>query len=87
MTGLRRFIVDDELTIITAAEQRERLLTMFGDGSGVRVDLSGITDLDTAGLQLLLLARDEGVRRSVPVEFAEPSPAVAEVLALTRLEL
>ena len=87
MTSPRRFVFDDELTIVTVAEHRERLLAALRDASGVRVELSGISDLDTAGLQVLLLARDEGARQHVPVEFADPSPAVAEVLALTRLEL
>jgi anti-anti-sigma regulatory factor len=84
---LRRVTVDDELTIVTAAEHRERLLAALRDGPGVRVELSGISDLDTAGLQVLLMARDEGARLHVPVEFGEPSAAVAEVLALIRLEL
>ncbi|WP_436531460.1 STAS domain-containing protein [Actinoplanes sp. HUAS TT8] len=84
---LRRFAFDDELTIVTAAEHRERLLATLGDGTGVRLDLSGISDLDTAGLQVLLLARNEAARLGLPVEFTEASPAVAEVLELTRLEL
>ena len=79
--------IDDELTIVTAASHRETLLAALRDASGVRVELSGISDLDTAGLQVLLLLRDEGARLHVPVEFGEPSAAVAEVLALTRLEL
>jgi anti-anti-sigma regulatory factor len=79
--------IDDELTIVTAASHRETLLAALRDASGVRVELSGISDLDTAGLQVLLLLRHEGARLHVPVEFAEPSAAVAEVLALTRLEL
>jgi anti-sigma B factor antagonist len=82
-----RVAFNDELTIVTVAEHRETLLAALRDASGVRVDLSGISDLDTAGLQVLLLARDEGARLHVPVEFADPSPAVAEVLALTRLTL
>jgi anti-sigma B factor antagonist len=85
--GLRRFVVDEELTIVTAAEHRERLLAFLGDATGIRVDLSGVADIDTAGLQVLLLARDEGARLGLPVTFAEPSAAVTEVLALTRLEL
>lgn len=87
MNGLRRVVADEELTIVTAAEHRDRLLTALNDGAGVRIDLSAVTDVDTAGLQVLLLARQEGARRHVPVEFTEPSPAVAEVLALTELEL
>jgi anti-sigma B factor antagonist len=82
-----RVAVDDELTIVTAAAHRETLLAALRDGSAVRVELSGISDLDTAGLQVLLLLRDEAARLHVPVEFTAPSPAVAEVLALTGLEL
>jgi anti-anti-sigma regulatory factor len=85
--GLRRFVVDEELTIVTAAEHRERLLAFLGDSTGIRVDLSGVADIDTAGLQVLVLARDEGARLGLPVTFTEPSAAVTEVLALTRLEL
>ncbi|XVV16008.1 STAS domain-containing protein [Actinoplanes sp. CA-131856] len=83
----RRLTVDDELTIMTAAEHKERLVAALADGEGVRIDLSPVGDIDTAGLQLLLLARREGERLHVPVEFVDPSPAVTEVLALTRLEL
>jgi anti-sigma B factor antagonist len=83
----RRFVIDDELTIVTATEQKERLLAVLGDGVAVRVDLSAVSDLDTAGLQVLLLARDEGARLGLPVRFTDPSPAVTEVLALTRLDL
>ncbi|GIM97404.1 STAS domain-containing protein [Paractinoplanes toevensis] len=87
MTAPRRFVVDEELTIVTAADHRERLLAFLGDGNGVRVDLSGVADLDTAGLQVLMMTRNEGVRLNLPVEFTEPSPVVTEALALTRLEL
>ncbi|MCM4081154.1 STAS domain-containing protein [Paractinoplanes hotanensis] len=87
MTAPRRFVVDEELTIVTAADHRERLLAFLGDGNALRIDLSGVADVDTAGLQVLVMARAEGVRLGLPVEFAEPSAAVTEALALTRLEL
>ena len=87
MTALRRFVVDEELTIVTAADHRERLLAALGDGSGLRIDLSGVADIDTAGLQVLVMARVEGAHLDLPVEFADPSATVSEALALTRLEL
>ena len=82
-----RVAIDDELTIVTASSYRETLLSALRDASDVRVELSGISDLDTAGLQVLLLMRDEAARRHVPVEFTSPSGAVAEVLALTGVVL
>jgi anti-sigma B factor antagonist len=84
---LRRVAIDDELTIVTAASHREMLLAALRDSPGVRIELSGIPDLDTAGLQVLLLVREEAARLHVPVEFADPSAAVAEVLTLTGLVL
>ncbi|GID32423.1 STAS domain-containing protein [Paractinoplanes brasiliensis] len=87
MTAPRRFVVDEELTIVTAADHRQRLLAALGDPNGLSIDLSGVADIDTAGLQLLVMARAEGERLGIPVEFAEPSAAVTEALSLTRLEL
>ncbi|MGI5240885.1 STAS domain-containing protein [Dactylosporangium sp. CA-139066] len=76
--------IEGELTILTASEHHERLLQAFGDGD-VEVGLSGVTDLDTAGLQVLLLARREARRRGVVLRLAGLSPAVLDVLALARL--
>jgi anti-sigma B factor antagonist len=87
VTAPRRFVVDEELTIVTAADHRERLLASLGDGHALRIDLSGVADVDTAGLQVLVMARAEGLRLGLPVEFVEPSAAVTEAAALTRLEL
>jgi anti-anti-sigma factor len=83
--GNRRISVEGELTIITAAEQRGRLQAGLNGAAGLDVNLSGVTDMDTAGLQLLLLIRREADRRGVPVEFHHLSPAVADVLSLVRL--
>jgi anti-anti-sigma factor len=79
---LRRVPIEGELTIQTAPEHKQRLLAVLQDGSGLRVDLSGVSELDTAGLQVLLLAQREGNRRDLAVELSDPSPSVAEVLAV-----
>jgi anti-anti-sigma regulatory factor len=49
--GLR---VEGELTIFRAAELMPVLLA---SPPHTRIDLSGVTEIDTAGLQLLMLAR------------------------------
>jgi anti-sigma B factor antagonist len=76
-----------ELTILTAAEHHERLLRALGDSAGedAEVDLSGVTDVDTAGLQVLLLARREARRRGVLLRLTGHSPAVHDTLALAWL--
>lgn len=83
-----RLELDGELTIYTAHESKERLLDALADGAPLEVGLSGVTDLDTSGLQLLLLARREAERVGTPlslVEAGEPVRAVLALAGLTRL--
>jgi anti-anti-sigma regulatory factor len=42
-----------ELTIREAGELQQRLLALLDGGGAVRLDASGVTLIDTAGLQLL----------------------------------
>lgn len=47
-----------ELTVAHAAELRERLLATIADGrTSLALDLAGVTDFDSAGVQLLLATR------------------------------
>jgi anti-sigma B factor antagonist len=78
-------VVEGELTIHTAAEQKDRLMSALAEGTGLRIDLSGVTDVDTAGLQVLLLVEREAARHGVAVEHHEPSPAVREVFAVAHI--
>ena len=82
---LRRVTLDGELTIMTAAGHKDRLLTALAGSGGLRVDLSAVEEVDTAGLQVLLLARREAEQLSLPFELAAPAPDVAAVLALAGL--
>ncbi|MET0492578.1 MAG: STAS domain-containing protein [Actinoplanes sp.] len=82
---LRRVPIEGELTISNAAEHKQRLLSALGGEAGLRLDLSAVSELDTAGLQVLLLVQREAERLSLVVEFCDPSPAAAEVLTITHL--
>ncbi|UQU67902.1 STAS domain-containing protein [Couchioplanes caeruleus] len=82
----RRLAVDGELTVLTAAAQKERLIGALQTSSGLRVDLSGVDEVDTAGLQVLLLARREADRLNVPFELGPVRGGVAAVLAMAGLD-
>jgi len=84
-TEPRRVAVDGELTIMTAAEQLDRLLGALRGSNGLRVDLSGVEDLDTAGLQVLLVARREADRLHLPFELGPAGEVVAAALAIAGL--
>ncbi|MER7008836.1 STAS domain-containing protein [Dactylosporangium sp. NPDC000555] len=80
-----RLEIEGELTILTAAEYHEGLLRLLTGGQDLEVGLAGVTEFDTAGLQVLMLARQEARRRGVPLRLTGHSAAVLEVLALAWL--
>jgi len=73
------------LQISVANELRGALLEFTGSSPTPRVDLSGVTECDTAGLQLLCSAGRTAESGSKPLELVGISPAVcsaAEALGL-----
>lgn len=77
--------LEGELNIYTAAEVRLRLLEALKHDGNLQLDLSAVTEVDTAGLQLLILALRETERRGTRLHCPSPSPAVVEVLELCNL--
>ena len=76
-----------ELTIQTAAEDRATLLAALSGGDDDLVlDLSDVTELDTAGLQVLLLAKREAALRGRRMHLIALGPAVLEVLHIVGLD-
>lgn len=77
--------LDGELSIYRAAELKVTLLAAVRDHAAVEVDLSGVTEFDTAGVQLLLLAKREAVAAQRTLTLTGHSPAVVEVFELLDL--
>jgi anti-anti-sigma factor len=75
--------IEGEFTIYRAAELKPVLL-VGGEGA-LEIDLADVTEIDTAGVQLLLLAQREARAVSRPFRLAAASPAVTEALALLGL--
>ncbi|MGY4516087.1 STAS domain-containing protein [Lysobacter sp. HA18] len=76
----------DELTIANAMSARNELLAWLECGDAT-LDLTHVTHVDGAGLQLLLMLRREADRHALAFERIEPSRPVASVLALARLHV
>lgn len=72
-----------ELTIYEVNTASENLCKAFASGELRQVDLAGVTELDTAGLQILLLARTLRTPADEPVSLVNHSEAVRDVLELT----
>lgn len=80
-TGTTETVVG-ELTIHTAAEQRARLVAALEAADGLALDLAQVTELDTAGLQILILLRREAAAAGKPFSLAGHPPGVLDVFAL-----
>lgn|SRR3990167_5267842 len=76
---------EGELTIYTAADNKARFLEALSVQDHLELDLSQVTEMDSAGLQLLLMAKKEAGRRNIELSFGQPSQVVMEVLDLCNL--
>lgn len=77
------WVAPAELNIYAAAESGAALAALFADldaGDALRVDLSQVSELDAAGLQILLATALAGRRDGRIVEFVEVPEVVQERL-------
>lgn len=77
--------VQGELNIYRAAELKDALLMRLVPGMALKIDLSGVTELDTAGLQVLMLAKNTARALGGDLHLVAHSPAVVDVLELLHL--
>lgn len=82
---MQTLAIEDELTIFTAAEQKSRLLAFLQSGDALEIDLSKVAEMDTAGLQLLILIKREAAQTGKTLGFVMHSKAVLEILELAKL--
>ena len=80
-----RLDIEGEMNIFTAAVLRERLLVSLAAGTEVEVDLSKVSDVDSAGLQLMLAAKRQADAGKQALRFTGHSAAVVDVLDLCDL--
>lgn len=88
MDGDEPVRIEGEMTIYHASSLKERLVGALGGGTdpSPRLDLSRVTEIDTAGLQLILMARRLARARGRSLAVVEASPPVADLLRLCGLE-
>ncbi|RZI84615.1 MAG: anti-sigma factor antagonist [Rubrivivax sp.] len=77
--------IEGEMTIYRAAELKQTLLTALDGATHLELDLHDVTEIDSAGVQLLLLAKGIAQSRSCDFRLVNHSPAVLEVFELLDL--
>ena len=78
--------IDGEFNIYIAAESRDTLLAALQEHPNFVLDIAAIEEIDTSGIQLLLMIQREAKRLNKTLSISEPSPSVLEVITLLNLD-
>lgn len=71
-----------ELTIYTVTEIKTALAEAMNGVDDVEIDLSGVTEIDTAGLQVMLIVKRSPGKN---IRFANHPPAVRQLIELVNV--
>jgi len=74
-----------DFCIVAAAELRERLLAALAEADALEVDLAAVTEMDSAGVQLMLAATRSAAAAGKSLRFVAAAPAVVDILTLCNL--
>jgi anti-sigma B factor antagonist len=77
--------ISGDLTVQVAAEWKVQLIAALEAGPELRIELAQVIELDTAGLQLLLMIHREAAAAGKELTLTGHSRAVLDVLALAHL--
>lgn len=80
-----QIFIKGELNIYTAHEGRDRLVPLLANASAVHLDLAGVIEMDTAGLQLLLMTQRMATSLGKPFRVVNLSAAVRDVVDLCQV--
>jgi anti-sigma B factor antagonist len=76
----RRLVLENDLTIYNAPEHKRTLLDALDHAQVVELDLARVGEIDSAGLQVLILAKRESLAAGKEMRILAHSPAVQELL-------
>jgi anti-anti-sigma factor len=74
--------LNENMTIYNAVAQKQMLLEALAGCQELDLDLSQVSEIDTAGFQILLLTKREALKANKSVRLTAHSKAVTELLDL-----
>ena len=80
-----QFKPDVEMTIYTAADNREALLKCLKPNKALTIDMANVGEIDSAGVQLLLVAQRFCAANEQAFHLQNPTAAVVDVIELCGL--
>lgn len=83
--GKRKMSISGEMSIYEAMELKESLLGALEDIQTLEINLSQVTEIDTVGFQMLVLAKREAERDNKTLQLVEHSEATRDVIDTFRM--
>ncbi|HLA34976.1 MAG TPA: STAS domain-containing protein [Rhodocyclaceae bacterium] len=85
-TSPPQLAISGELTIFTANEIKQQLIAAITQPlREIEVDLSQVSEVDSAGLQLMVMAKREAAAHDKTLKFTHHSSSVLDILDLCDL--
>lgn len=84
-TGSSTWHIDGDMTIYRAPELKNALMNLLAGSHTLDIDLSGVTELDCAGVQLLMLAKHSAQEKHCVLRLLAHSPVVLDVFGQLNL--
>jgi anti-anti-sigma factor len=82
---MKKIVIEGEMTISRASELKLELLPVYATEKKIEIDLSGVSEIDSSGLQLMVAMKLESIARDIPLSFTGHSSAVQDALELADL--
>jgi len=80
-----RITLTGEMTIYAAADLKQQLVAPIDSTNGLEIDLSQVSEIDTAGMQLLILAKRYAEQTGKSLHLVGHSRPVLELIELYSL--
>jgi len=77
--------IKDEMVIYNVLEQKNLLYPHIKPEHELQIDLSDVSEIDSAGIQLLIFLKNEATRQQTELSFINHSQAVVEVVEIFNL--
>lgn len=77
--------IDDEMTIYSASTLKDELLNQLESSKDLEVSLQDVSEMDSAGLQIMLVMRDQAQKAGKNLRFVHHSAAVIDVIETLNL--
>ncbi|WP_428240287.1 STAS domain-containing protein [Gynuella sp.] len=78
--------ISGEMTIYTILELKEKIAAMLADAHNITLDLSAVNEIDSAGIQLLLVLHNNRLKHQYSLTLTHPHDCVTDAFATLGLQ-